>query len=318
VQRGSTDAEAARAYAIRYVADADFGMILQLITTDYAELIPAFHNVLGADRSNLDGVSVSLHSTADAYRAADQKATHHLAELPGGQTVQVEDDGVANGFDDKLSPADELTAPLVNPRQLPEVSLGWLLDHVCDLIVWVGGPDPREYVTKWIVGDINKAAMQVAAWRAVADCVDAIESNLASGRAAIEHTWTGRAAVAAEDHMGLWEPCLLDQANTMRTMGLHLSETIDEAVKMAQVVVDLIRTVISVVSAGLTNAAIPFYGQWKLIESVKEGIKIVWSAIKVIRVFWNFLKTIVATIQMAVGGLSIDKLPAPPAPVPAV
>ena len=103
----------------------------------------------------------------------------------------------------------------------------------------------------------------------------------------------------------------------MRTISQHLNDAINEAVKMAQVVVDIVRTIVSVISAGLANAAIPFYGQWKLISSVKEAITMIWSAIKVIQVFWNMLNLIIDTIQMAIATFSRESLPPAPAAVPA-
>jgi hypothetical protein len=98
----------------------------------------------------------------------------------------------------------------------------------------------------------------------------------------------------------------------MRRMAGYLNDAIDQAVKMAQCVVDIIRTVISVVSAGLSNAAIPFYGQWKLIKSVKEAITMVNSARKVIMVFWNFLNVVKSFIHLCISTFSADALP--PAP----
>lgn len=81
---------------------------------------------------------------------------------------------------------------------------------------------------------------------------------------------------------------------------------------MAQCVVDIIREVISIVSAALSNAAIPFYGQWKLIKTVKEAITMINSARKVIMVFWNFLNMVTSFIQLCISTFSADVLP--PAP----
>lgn len=120
---------------------------------------------------------------------------------------------------------------------LPEVSFGWILDHVCDLIVWVGGPDPREYVTRWIAGNIEEAARQVSAWQHLADCVDAVDANLKSGNGAITHTWHGSASSAAVAQMDKWVTCLTDQSSKMRQLAGYLGDAIDQAVKMAQCVV---------------------------------------------------------------------------------
>jgi hypothetical protein len=198
----------------------------------------------------------------------------------------------------------------------PEVSFGFIFDKICDLVTWVGGPDPREYVTKWIAGDLDKAARHVAAWRAVAACCDVVEQNLAWGRKSIAGTWTGSAADAARSHVERWGASLTEQAGAMRTMGDHLWDMVGQAVQMAQVVVDIIRTVISFLSAALSNASIPFYGQWKLIQSVKEAITMINSARKVINAFWQMLNLLIDTIQMCVNAFTATKLPPAPAAGP--
>lgn len=318
VGRASDDMAAAKDYAAANIADADFGRILELITGDYAALIPQFHAVVQEDSNRLGSSGRGLDGAATNYREADDKSAGELAKLPGGQTGSVTDDGVANGFDDRGSAVAALvTLGGGGVPPLPEVSFGFMLDKVCDLIQWIGGPDPREHVTRWIAGDLNKAARHVEAWKAVAECCDIVEDNLKSGGKSIANTWTGDAAVAAIAHIEKWASCLLEQAGAMRKMGEHLWDMIGQAVKMAQVVVDIIRTVVSVVMAGLANASIPFYGQWKLISSIKEAITMVWSAIKVVRVFLNMLILVIDTIKMCIGAFSVAKLPPAPAGNPA-
>ncbi|GIH10027.1 hypothetical protein Rhe02_80940 [Rhizocola hellebori] len=319
VGRASGDMDASHDYATTHIADADFGKILELITGDYAALIGKFHDILSADSDGLGSTRDALSSAATAYHDADEQVAGNVAQV-AGQATTIVDDGVANGFDDGASAAAQLITPGSQGATLPdppEVSFGWILDKVCELVAWVGGPDLRVEVTRWIAGDVDKAARHVGAWQAVANCLDVVEANLASGKVNIGGTWTGTAAAAAIAHMDKWSTALTDQSSAMRTMAQHLADAINEAVKMAQVVVDIIRTIVSVISAGLANAAIPFYGQWKLISSVKEAITMIWSAIKVIQVFWNMLNLIIDTIQMAIASFSRESLPPAPAAVPA-
>jgi uncharacterized protein YukE len=319
VGRASNDMGAAKDYAVSNIHDADFGKILELITGPYGDMLPKFHAVLQADSTGLGKTRDGLNHAAAGYKEADEKSAGRLAQLPGGQTGNITDDGVANGFDDTGSATSQLKTPGGEGAalpDLPEVSFGWIFDKVCDLVVWVGGPDPREKVTRWIAGDIDKAAMQVTAWHCVANCADVVQANLNSGKKSIANTWTGDASNAAAGHMDKWTTNLHDQADAMRKMGEHLRTMINEAVKMAQVVVDIIQTLVSLISAALSNAAIPFYGQWKLIKTVKEGIQMVWKAIKVIQVFLNALRLIINTIQMCVTAFTTEKLPPAPA-VPA-
>lgn len=317
VGRASGDLGAAHGYATGNIADADFGRILELITGDYAAMLTKAHGVLQADSTGLKAEQSALSASADEYKAADAKSRDHITNLGGGVRLHTSDDGVANGFDDPVPAKAKLTAPSPGATQLPEVSFGWVLDKVCDLVIWVGGTDPREYVTKWIAGDIGKASMQVAAWRAVADCVDAVQTNLNSGKIAIARTWRGDAASAAGAQMGKWGAALTDQSGKMRKLAEHLHDCVDQAVKMAQCVVDIIKTVISIVMAGLSNAAIPLYGQWKLIKTVKEAITMINNARKVIMAFWNVLTMVKSLIQLCAAAFSAEALPPAPSAVAA-
>jgi hypothetical protein len=112
--------------------------------------------------------------------------------------------------------------------------------------------------------------------------------------------------------MDKWGSCLADQSSKMRQMAGYLGDAVDEAVTMAQCVVDIIKEVVSIVSAGLSNAAIPLYGQWKLIKTVKEAIVMINNARKVITVFWSFLNMVKSFIQVCISTFSAAALP--PAP----
>ena len=312
VGRASDDLDSARRYAVGNIADAEFGRILETITRDYAAMLSQFHNILQADSTGLDHESAALNASADVYKVVDGRSRDHFSQLAGGITLHTVDDGVANGFNDALFAATMLAPPDGSGVALPEVSFGWILDKVCDLVIWVGGPDPRKYVTRWIAGNIGKAALQASAWQHVADCVDVADANLKSGRAAITRTWTGPASTAAGAQMDKWGTCLIDQSSKMRQMARNLHDAVGEAIKMAQCVVDIIKEVISLVSASFSNAAIPLYGQWKLIKTVKEAIKMINQARKVITVFWGFLNMMKSFIQVCISTFSAAALP--PAP----
>ena len=81
---------------------------------------------------------------------------------------------------------------------------------------------------------------------------------------------------------------------------------------MAQVVVDIVKTVISLVSAALSSAYIPFWGQAKLIKTAKEAITLINNARKVITVFWNALNMVKDGFLMIVHAFGVEKLPAAP------
>ncbi|WP_405160187.1 WXG100 family type VII secretion target [Nocardia sp. NBC_01499] len=311
VGRAGTDTFEGHNYAQRNIVDADFGKILELITEDYAKLLPALGDVLLADSEGMDKTRRALLYAADEYRRTDRNFASEIAKLDDSPLIVV-DDGVADGFDDIAPGAASLVAPTVDGRALHEVSFGIFLDPVCKLLTLVGGPDPREYITKWITGDIKKAGTQVSAWRHVAECAEAVRANLEHGQASVSKTWVGKASTAEAAYFSKWNTAFGNQKAAMQQMANNLSDAVDEAVKLAQVVVDIVMTVVSLATAALANAAIPLFGQIKLIKSAKEAITMINSARKVIVVFWQLLNTIKVFIIATVATFSRTSLPVAP------
>lgn len=316
VSRASDDMGAAHKYALGQIADADFGKILELITGPYAGLLEPFHSVLEADGTRLGKTSEALKTAEKIYQGMESEAGDRFAKLDAGEQGTVEDDGEASAFKDGESGAAELTPPNGDVT-LPEVSLGFPFDQICDLCAQFTGFDPREKITQWIAGDVGKAMRQSSAWTSTANCTDAVNGNLKAGQAAISNTWTGEASNAAAKHVSAWLKSLTEQGTGMRQMGEHLKTAVDEAVKMAQVVVDIVKTVFSLLSSAWANAAIPGYGQWKLIKTVKDGVSMLWNAVKVINVFKSFIVMIVDFVKAVVASFNVSALPPAPAGGPA-
>jgi uncharacterized protein YukE len=305
VGRAGRDAHNLGLYAGNNVTDGNFGAILELITAPYEAMIPNFHEVLATDGDRLDATCSALQAVKEDYRDTDSKVAQDF-----GIGAAITDDGVAAGFADSGSTTP--AAPSSGGGELPEVSFGFIFDKVCDVIEWVGGPDPREYVTRWIVGDMAKAGMHASAWDHASECLKAVEQNLASGAAAIGKTWTGDAATASAAQIDQWVSALGEQAAGMSQAGGHIKDMVSQALDMAQVVVDIVKTVISLVSAALSSAYIPFWGQAKLIKTAKEAITLINNARKVITVFWNALNMVKDGFLMIAHAFGVEKLPAAP------
>lgn len=312
VGRASKDMGSAHGYATGHIADADFGKILDLMTGEYAKLIPKLHGILNGDNTGLDTTGRALDASATSYKQMDERSSNHFTQLPGGGTAHTTDDGVANGFEDVKPAAASLVTPDDGGATLPEVSLGFPFDQICDLIAQFTGFDVREKLTNFIAGDIKKAGRHSSAWLHLGECTEGVDGNLDSGKAAIARTWKGDAATASAGHMDKWDTALAEQSAAMRKISKYLKDAIEQAVKVAQVVVDIVKTVIALISAAWSGASIPLWGQWKLIKSVKEAIPMLWSAWKVINVFKSALTMIVDGIKMCVDALTMEKLP--PAP----
>jgi uncharacterized protein YukE len=309
VERGGRAADQVRGDAAASIPDGDFGRILELVTGDYEELLPAFRSILGEDSTRLDATARALRTTAREYAATDRRVAQTF-----GPGKAITDDGDASGFGD-VAPVC-LYCPSAGGRELPHVRFGFPWDQACDLAGWVGLPDPREWVTDQIVGDVGKADRQAASWEMYADAARDLRANLDHGRTAIAKTWLGQAADASDGTVADWVAALDRQSAGMRDMGGHLRDMVGEAVGMAQLVVDTIKFFISAITAGWSYASIPFYGQWKLVKTIKEAWHLINDARKVISVFWSFLTVMKDAIKGVVSAFTDTDLPAAPA-VPA-
>lgn len=158
-----------------------------------------------------------------------------------------------------------------------------------------------------------KASLQASAWDHLSTCLESVESNLNAGQRRIDRTWKGGAAANARTRTDGWTTALGAQSDACSTMASHLRDMVDQAVQMAQVVVDIIKTVVSLVSAALSSAYIPGWGQWKAIKTVRQGIKMVNDVGKVITVFWNAITMVKDGIIMIANHFSITALPPAPA-----
>lgn len=306
VGRAGTSCTALSEYLASTVPDGDFGRILSLITGDYEAMATTVRESLGTDGDRLCLAQGSLVAVAKDLRSTDESVAQDF-----GAGARITDDGSAAGaFSDRGSTT--AAAPSGGGETLPEVSFGWLFDKACELISWVGGPDLRSWVTDQIAGDVGKASTQASAWANAADALRAVDDNLDRGDAAIRRVWTGRAATAASAYIDQWLSSLRSQAEAMDQVSGYLRDMVQQAVDMAQVVVDIVKEILSIISAGWSMAAIPIYGEIKLVDKVKDAIKLVNDARKVITVFWNALTMVVDGIKMTVHAFEAESLPGPP------
>jgi uncharacterized protein YukE len=306
VGRAGTDCDGLASYLSTNVPDGDFGRILSLITGPYEAMATSVREGVATDGQRLDLFGTSLTAVGHDLARTDAKVAQDF-----GVGARITDDGrVSSAFSDRG--ATTAAAPSGGGESLPEVSFGWLFDKACELISWVGGPDLREWVTEQIAGDVEKASMQASAWTNAADAMRSCGGNLSHGDAAIRTVWTGKAANAAGAYLDQWLTALERQAAAMDQVGGYLHDMVQQAVDMAQVVVDIVKEIMSIISAGWSMASIPIYGQIKLVEKVKDAIKLVNDARKVITVFWNALKLVIDGIEMTVHAFEAESLPSAP------
>ena len=305
--RAGTDCAAASDYLGAHVTDGDFGMILELITVDYERLIPVFAEALAADGARLVATGRSIDAIVRDYAATDARVAQDF-----GVGAAIRDDSlVGSGFYD-VATVLPIAGPTSDAASLPRVSFGFIFDKICDLTQWIIGIDPRDYVTRWIAGDIDKAALQASAWDHVSACLDGVGRSLAGGQRAIDQTWRGAAATSAAAYMDQWLTALPQQSSGTAQIAAHLRDMIRSAVDLAQNVVDIIRMIISICSAALASSYIPLWGQWKAVETIKEAWELFQTARKAILAFWTILTTIKDLLISLVNGVTADGLPSAP------
>ena len=309
--RAGDDCEATADYLRGHVTDGDFGMILELITLDYERLIPVFAEALSTDGARLAATGRSIEAIVRDYAATDARVSQDF-----GVGAAIRDDSlVGSGFCD-VSTVLPIAGPTSDAASLPRVSFGFIFDKICDLTRWIIGIDPRDYVTRWIAGDIGKASLHASAWDHVSSCLDGVGRNLAGGQRAIDQTWRGAAATSAAGYVDQWLAALPRQSAGTARVAAHLRDMIRSAVDLAQNVVDIIRMIISICSAALASSYVPLWGQWKTVETIKEAWELFQTARKAIVAFWTMLTTIKDLLFSLVHVVTADRLPSAPS-VPA-
>jgi len=307
VGRAGAGCAAASDYLAGHVTDGEFGMILELVTMDYERLIPVFTEALATEAARLETTGRSIEAIVRDYAATDARVAQDL----GVGAVLCDDSLVGVGFYD-VATVLPIRTPSSDTAALPTISFGYLLDKICDLTLWIIGVDPRDYVTRWIAGDIEKAALQASAWEQVSRCLEGVDVNLTRGQGAIDRTWRGAAATSAAGYLDQWLTVLPRQSAAAAGIAAHLRDMIRGAVDLAQNVVDLIRLIVSICSAALSSSYIPLWGQWKAVETIKEAWELFKTARKAIQAFWQILTTIKDLLISLVHDVTAEGLPGAP------
>ncbi|MEV6555644.1 hypothetical protein AB0M22_08005 [Nocardia sp. NPDC051756] len=312
VGRSGTHLYEGHNYSVRNLNDADFGRIMNLIKDDYTTLLPALHDVLLASNENMDKAKRALEYAAADYVDADRRFAGSLAELDGDVPVTVVDDGVANGFADLQTPTAQLSDPVRGNFEMPSLSLGLMWNKVCELLVALGASDPRKKICELLAGDIPKAKAQADAWRKLAEFVDDVQANLASGQTSIAKTWIGSASTSAGNHFKAWDTKFDNIESIMRKAAQYIDDAADQAVHLAQNATDVFMTIVSLLTAAFTKAAIPLFGQAYLAKKGWDAFKLYKGVVSVLLVFFTLLHAVKNLFVSAIGEFSRESLPKPP------
>jgi hypothetical protein len=306
VGRAGDDCAYLADYVTSYVPDGDFGRILSLIRADYERFCLRAREVLALEAGRLSDTGAALRLAAAGYARTDARVAQDL-----DMGAALTDDGrVGRGFDD-AGPTTP-PPPECGGQVLPTVTFGALFDQANDLLMHIGGPDVRSWATDQVTGDIGKATSQASVWEHAGRALSAVGGNLSHGSHRVARSWEGAAAASSGTYSQAWIGALDLQGDTMAGVAAHLRDAVEQAVDVAQVIVDVVKEMIAIAAAGWSLAGIPIFGQVELARRFRDVVRLLWDAKKVLAVFWYFLLVLKDCFVGAADTLDGEPLPDAP------
>jgi hypothetical protein len=303
VERAGEDCAGLAAYVGTYVPDGDFGRILGLVSADYEAYVGRARGALEVEASRLERAGGHLRASATAYAETDARVARTL-----GWHGAVADPLVARApFRDSRPLAEP---PVAGGQALPEVSFGWVFDKACEVIVWAGGPDLRRDVTDQVTGDLGKVGLQADAWEQAAGVLTGMAGDLAHGSTVIARSWEGRAADSSARSMDERRQAVEVQGAAMARVAAYLRDLATQALAVAQVVVDCVEEICTLVGAIVTGSTLPGYAELRLARSVPEIVALAVRARGVLAAFWRYLVCVKDGIRLAAESATAATLPA--------
>ena len=132
-----------------------------------------------------------------------------------------------------------------------------LFDQAHELLVQLGAPDVRPWATEFVAGDIGKAMSQASAWEHAAQALAAISGQPVPRLPPGGWSWEGSAASSSRTHSRAWIGALDLQGDTMARVAAHLRDAVEQAVDVAQLVVDTVKEMLAIVLAGWSSRLHP-------------------------------------------------------------
>ena len=203
------------------------------------------------------------------------------------------------GFADTRPPPGRLNPPGeygAEVRAAAQEALGAIgkIDAAFQTIV---GWSPTQELLEWIGGNWRQLLSLRDAWNSLAFASQDLGVNLADGKAELDPSWDGQAALAFNAHMAQWEKAFAQNYEAcvaIREMLVDLAENAKQAVDQ---IIQTILTIVSIVSAALASFSIPVYGQAKAIKAIWDTVKLINDVRKVVMAFINLVKLGVELFQ---------------------
>jgi hypothetical protein len=270
VQRAGDDLAGIARNGAHSLVQTDFGPILEAMTGAWSALLPSVRRSLADNGAGMVDHAEALRATARDFTLTEDGIVrrHHARSVDGR-------DG-SSGFWDVADTTIRRAGP--TEAALPQVSLGFPYDTVCDLVRMLTGFDIRAELAERIGGDVVGASSQGSTLDCLGRAMGNVSANLRSGSQTISTTWSGGAADAAVGQVGQWIASLDRQAGQLVQMGQTVARVCRGAWQTAQAVVECVRSAVQTVSAALATMSIPGIGWARVVQAVWQAFQAVMKA----------------------------------------
>ena len=152
----SRDLGGCEALASSYCVDADFGKIVEDLTSDYATLLPQLQELLAENETVMAQYALAIDRTASDFAHTDD-----------GVASRFQGDGINAGSGTTSFTVSSVgsSTPYAPEGELPEVSFGLLFDRLAWALETFVGWDVRGAVTDWIAATCGGCRPRQAAGR---------------------------------------------------------------------------------------------------------------------------------------------------------
>ena len=284
VQRASDDLTGIARNGGHSLVQTDFGPILETMMGAYHALLPSVHQSLEDNGTGMRDHAEALRATArDFTLTEDGVVRRHQATGIDGR------DGSRSFFD-----VADTTIRRAGPTEtsLPQISLGFPYDTVCDLVRMLTGFDIRAELAEKIGGDVVGASSQGSSFGALGQSMKGVANNLHTGSETISRTWQGGASDAAVQQIGRWVGSLDTQAAQLVRMGQNVVQICRDAWQTAQSVVQCVKAAVQTVSSALATMSIPGVGWARVVQAVMKAYKALIRLIHVLKQVKSFIETV--------------------------
>lgn len=289
--------------ASSYCADADFGKIVEDLTSDYASLLPQLKEVLAENETLMREYARAIDTTASDFASTDDGVASRFK----GDGIDAQTGTAAYSLSAPIG-----RTPSASESDLPEVSFGAFFDSLCWALEKFCGWDVRGQVTDWIAGDTVGLSTQGDCWEVVGARLDTCASNLSNAGGRVTNTWHGQASSTHTIEMIGWDTALADQSSCLKDVGASLKDLAKDAVDTAQLVVDCIRLAVDLISSAWALQYIPVYGQVKFVKKCWDAYKRASKAVAYLKMIWSAIRATKDLVIVTYNSVTLDALPGKP------